>query len=164
MRPAPAPTDHRSVDGRPLPGRVAGWPGAALVAVAFFATMIGTTLPTPLYPTYAERLDFGELVTTVVFSTYAVGVVAGLLLFGHWSDQLGRRPLLLAGLVLSALSALCFLLPLSLSWIFVGRVLSGLSAGIFTGTATAALIAMGVAGDSAAACVHGLARPDGDAA
>jgi AcrR family transcriptional regulator len=33
-----------------------------------------------------------------------------------------------------------------------------------TGTATAALIAMGVAGDSAAACVHGLVRPEGDAA
>ena len=33
-----------------------------------------------------------------------------------------------------------------------------------TGTATAALIAMGVAGDSAATCVHGLVRPDGDAA
>lgn len=33
-----------------------------------------------------------------------------------------------------------------------------------TGTATAALIAMGVAGDSAAACVDGLVRPAGDAA
>ncbi|MFF7047949.1 TetR/AcrR family transcriptional regulator [Streptomyces griseorubiginosus] len=33
-----------------------------------------------------------------------------------------------------------------------------------TDTATAALIAMGAAGDSAAACVHGLVRPDGDAA
>ncbi|MFF4361447.1 TetR/AcrR family transcriptional regulator [Streptomyces sp. NPDC001604] len=33
-----------------------------------------------------------------------------------------------------------------------------------TSTATAALIAMGVAGDSAAACVHGLVRPAGDAA
>ncbi|MFF4803857.1 TetR/AcrR family transcriptional regulator [Streptomyces sp. NPDC001351] len=33
-----------------------------------------------------------------------------------------------------------------------------------TGTATAALIAMGVAGDSAAACVHGLVRSAGDAA
>lgn len=121
-------------------GRVSGWPGAGLVVVAFFATMIGTTLPTPLYPAYAARLGFGELVTTVVFSTYAVGVVVGLLLFGHWSDQLGRRPLLMAGLALSALSAVCFLLATSLPWIFAGRALSGLSAGIFTGTATAAVV------------------------
>ncbi|MEU6260956.1 TetR/AcrR family transcriptional regulator [Streptomyces sp. NPDC047043] len=33
-----------------------------------------------------------------------------------------------------------------------------------TGTATAALIAMGVDADSAATCVHGLVRPEGDAA
>jgi MFS family permease len=102
--------------------------------------MLGTTLPTPLYPTYAAQLSFGELVTTVVFAVYAIGVTAGLLLFGHWSDQLGRRPLLLTGLALSGLSAAVFLLPNSLPWLFTGRVLSGLSAGIFTGTATAAIV------------------------
>ena len=51
---------------------------------------------------------FGELVTTVVFATYAAGVIAGLVLFGHWSDQVGRRPMLHAGLVLSGLSAVVF--------------------------------------------------------
>ena len=108
--------------------------------MAFAVAMLGTTLPTPLYPTYAAQLGFGELVTTVVFSAYAVGVIAGLLLFGHWSDQVGRRPMLLLGLALSALSAAAFLMPTALAWLFVGRVLSGLSAGIFTGTATATVV------------------------
>ncbi len=120
--------------------RVAGWPGAALVGTAFFVAMVGTTLPTPLYPAYAAEFGFGELVTTVVFAVYAIGVTAGLLLFGHWSDQIGRRPMLLFGLGLSALSAVAFLLPGALAWLFVGRVLSGLSAGIFTGTATATVV------------------------
>jgi MFS family permease len=132
-------------------GRLSGWPAVALVGLAFFATMIGTTLPTPLYPTYASRLGFGELVTTVVFATYAVGVIAGLVLFGHWSDQLGRRPMLLAGLALSVLSALSFLLPSALGWIFAGRALSGLSAGIFTGTATATIIDLAPAAQRARA-------------
>lgn len=117
-----------------------GWPGVALVSVAFLTVMLGTTLPTPLYPTYAARLDFGELVTTVVFATYAIGVAFALVLVGHWSDQLGRRPMLFAGLALSALSAVAFLLPASLAWLYVGRVLSGLSAGILTGTGTATLV------------------------
>ena len=91
-------------------------------------------------PPTRATFGFGELVTTVVFAVYAVGVTAGLLLFGHWSDQVGRRPMLLAGLVLSALSAVAFLLPGALAWLFVGRVLSGLSAGIFTGTATATVV------------------------
>lgn len=118
----------------------AGWRGAALAGVAFVVAMLGTTLPTPLYATYAQEFHFSELMTTVIFAMYAVGVIAGLLLFGHWSDQLGRRPMLTAGLVLSALSAAAFLLPGALGWLFVGRVLSGLSAGIFTGTATAAIV------------------------
>jgi MFS family permease len=117
-----------------------GWTGVALAGAAFAITMLGTTLPTPLYPSYQQQVGFGELMTTVIFSVYAVGVIAGLLAFGHWSDQLGRRPMLLAGIVLSALSAGAFLLPTSLGWLFVGRVLSGLSAGIFTGTATAAIV------------------------
>jgi MFS family permease len=120
--------------------RVAGWRAVTLVGVAFAVTMLGTTLPTPLYPLYAAQLGFGQLVSTVVFAVYAVGVIVGLLLFGHWSDQLGRRPLLFAGLVLSALSAVAFLLPTALGWLFVGRTLSGLSAGIFTGTATATIV------------------------
>ena len=97
-------------------------------------------MPTPLYPSYAEMFHIDELTTTLVFATYPAGVTAGLLLFGHWSDELGRRPLLLAGLAVSALSAVVFLLPSALVWLYLGRLLSGLSAGIVTGTATAAII------------------------
>jgi MFS family permease len=77
---------------------------------------------------------------TVIFATYAAGVIAALLLFGRLSDQLGRRRVLLPGLALSALSAVAFLLADGLAPLLVGRVLSGLSAGIFTGTATATLV------------------------
>src|SRR5438105_3638422 len=77
---------------------------------------------------------------TVVFATYAAGVIAALLLAGHLSDEVGRRRALLPGLVFSALSAVVFLLADGLGLLIVGRVLSGLSAGIFTGTATATLL------------------------
>jgi len=126
--------------------RLGGWPAAALVGAAFSVAMLGTTLPTPLYPTYAREFHFGELTTTVVFAVYAVGVIASLVLVGHWSDQLGRRPMLLAGLGLSALSAAAFLVPGGVGWLYVGRLLSGLSAGIFTGTATATVVDLAPAG------------------
>jgi MFS family permease len=97
-------------------------------------------LPTPLYGLYRERFGFSELMITVIFATYAAGVIASLLLFGRLSDQVGRRRLLLPGLALAALSALAFLIADGLPLLIVGRVLSGLSAGIFTGTATATLM------------------------
>ncbi|MBW0090930.1 MFS transporter [Pseudonocardia sp. KRD-184] len=102
--------------------------------------MLGTTLPTPLYPIYQQELGFGGLMVTVVFATYAVGVLAALLLFGRLSDRIGRRPVLLPGLALAAASSLVFLIPDSLPALFAGRVLSGLSAGVFTGVATATIV------------------------
>ncbi|GAB3667839.1 MFS transporter [Nocardioides korecus] len=123
--------------------RVARVAPVALVATAFAVAMLGTTLPTPLYPFLEQRFGFGELTTTVVFAVYPVGVAAALLLSGHWSDQVGRRPMLLAGLGLSAVSAVLFLLASptgSMAWVYAARLVSGLSAGIFTGTATAAVV------------------------
>lgn len=122
--------------------RSAGHPRRAVAGAAytFFVTMLGTTLPTPLYGLYQQRLHFSAVVETTIFATYAVGVIAALVVAGQASDRFGRRPLLLAGLACAALSAVAFLLPTSLPALFTGRVLSGLSAGLFTGTATTALV------------------------
>lgn len=114
--------------------------GPLLVAYAFIVTMAGTTLPTPLYPTYRAELGLSQFLVTVIFATYAAGVIAALLLFGNASDSIGRRRAMLPGLALSALSAIAFLLADGLGLLLVGRVLSGLSAGIFTGTATVAIV------------------------
>src|SRR5690242_20371363 len=102
--------------------------------------MVGTTLPTPMYALYAGRMHFAVLTTTVIYATYAGGVLFALLVFGRWSDAVGRRPVLLAGVVAALASAVVFLIADSVPQLLVGRVLSGLSAGLFTGTATAAII------------------------
>jgi MFS family permease len=133
-------TDPReAVVGTPRPtlGRRAALASAGF---ALAIAMLGTTLPTPLYALYRERFGFSELMVTVIFAIYAAGVIASLLLFGRLSDQIGRRRVLLPGLALAALSAIAFLLADGLALLIVGRVLSGLSAGIFTGTATATLL------------------------
>lgn len=126
-----------STTGARRPG---GPPATALAGFAFAVAMLGTTLPTPLYPFLEQRFGFAELTTTVVFAVYPVGVATALLVSGHWSDLVGRRPMLLGGLALSALSAAMFLLPASMGWVYAARLVSGFSAGIFTGTATAAIV------------------------
>lgn len=115
--------------------------GAVVATVfAFFATMVGTTLPTALYSIYAAKLSFSSLTVTVLFAVYALGVVAALLVFGRLSDQLGRRPVLMLALGLGALSAVLFMLPPSLWLLVVARVISGFSAGFISGAGTAAVI------------------------
>lgn len=118
----------------------------ALVAGAFTTTMLGTTLPTPLYPAYEGRFAIGALTVTIVFATYAIGVLLALVGFGSASDRIGRRPSLLAGLAAAAASSVVFLVTAQvhghdagLALLLLGRLLSGLSAGVFTGTATATI-------------------------
>src|SRR5580693_4856829 len=110
-----------------------------LVAYTFAITMLGTTLPTPLYVIYQAQWHFSTSLITLIFAVYAAGVLAALLAAGHTSDQVGRRPVLAAAIALSIASAVTFILAPSVGWLFLGRLLSGLSAGLITGTATAAL-------------------------
>lgn len=91
----------------------------------------------PLYGLYQEKFGFSELMVTVVYAVYAFGVIGVLLLAGNASDTVGRRPVLMAGLAFSAASAVCFLCATGMGWLYAGRLLSGLSAGLFTGAATA---------------------------
>jgi MFS family permease len=98
--------------------------GSALLTYAFAVIMLGTTLPTPMYALYGERMHFAVLTTTVIFATYAVGVLVALLLFGRWSDVLGRRPVLLAGAAFALISAVIFLFADDVALLLIARVLS----------------------------------------
>ncbi len=114
--------------------------GFILLTYALTAVMLGATLPTPMYELYGDRMQFSVLTTTIIFASYAGAVLSALLLFGRWSDAVGRRPVLLAGVAFAIASSAVFLFADSVPVLIVGRVLSGVSAGIFTGTATAAII------------------------
>ena len=117
------------------PRRVAFW----LLASVFTATMLGTTLPTPLYVVYQAQWHFSAAIVTVTFAVYAAAVLATLLLAGRTSDQAGRKPVLAVALGASALSTVVFILASDVGALMIGRILSGLSAGLMTGTATATL-------------------------
>ncbi|MFE7776352.1 MFS transporter [Streptomyces sp. NPDC057445] len=135
----------------PVNGRAAWRPGYPAAAVVFAIGMAGTTLPTPLYGLYQEEIGFSELMVTVVFAVYAVAVITALLVAGNYSDEAGRRPVLLCAMALSAASAGCFLLENGLPWLFAGRLLSGFAAGLLSGAATAAVIELAGPGQQAQA-------------
>ncbi len=101
----------------------------ALLAYSFAAIMVGTTLPTPMYALFAADLHFHVLTTTIIFAAYAGGVLFALLAFGRWSDVVGRRPVLLAGIGFAVASAIVFVLADSVTELLIGprvvRVVGG---------------------------------------
>jgi predicted MFS family arabinose efflux permease/uncharacterized membrane protein YoaK (UPF0700 family) len=139
-------TSPESAPPRGLSLRVGRRGGFAAAALALSIGMIGTTIPTPLYELYSRKFGFSELVVTLIFATYAVGVITSLLLFGRLSDQIGRRPVLLGALAVAGLGAACFLVADGLPLLLAGRAVAGLAAGVFTGTGTATLIDLAAPG------------------
>lgn len=120
---------------KPVGRPVAFW----LMAYLFAVGMLGTTLPTPLYVIYEGQWHFSSATVTVIFATYAVGVILSLFLAGRASDSAGRRPVLGVAVLLASLSTAVFVVASGVGMLLAGRVLSGLAAGLITGTATAAL-------------------------
>src|SRR5580704_18550706 len=134
-RPSTAPARAAGHTTPAVPRNVAFW----LVALVLSATMLGTTLPTPLYDIYQARWHFSAAVVTATFAVYAAAVLVTLLLAGRSSDQAGRKPVLAAALGASALSTVVFIFAPDVGALVAARIVSGLSAGLMTGTATATL-------------------------
>ena len=114
--------------------------GFTLASFAFLVVMIGTTLPTSLYPLYRHQFALSEMMITVIYGVYAAGTIAALIVAGSWSDQLGRRIIMFAALAFSVASGIVFLFDANLPSLLLGRVLSGISAGLATGTATVMVV------------------------
>jgi hypothetical protein len=123
----------------PWRNRLGSRAGYWVVALALLFTMATSTLPTPLYVLYQRRDHFSSLMVSIVFAVYAAGVIASLFLVGHVSDWLGRRRVMAVGLFMNVGSAVLFMVAPSLSGLIIARVISGLSIGLTTATATAYL-------------------------
>jgi MFS family permease len=97
--------------------------------------LAGSAAPTPLYAMYQAAWGFSAVTVTAVFGVYAVAVLASLLTVGSLSDHVGRRPVLLAALLMQAVTMWVFAHANDVSDLMVARVIQGLS----TGAAVSAL-------------------------
>ena len=107
---------------RRLPHAPSFW----VVAATFLAIMSFTTVPTPLYPLYQQLDRFPPFMITVIFACYGVGVIAGLFLLGHVSDQVGRRTMALGAVALELVSAVMFTLSAGVPVLLIARFVCGL--------------------------------------
>lgn len=121
---------------RTLPNRVAYALAASVIGLGLFASLT----PSPLYRTYSVLWHFSPLTLTLIYATYAFGVLATLLLAGGVSDDVGRRPVLLVALGGLMASTVLFMLADSAAWLFVARGVQGLATGAALSAASAALL------------------------
>jgi predicted MFS family arabinose efflux permease len=114
--------------------------GFGLLTSILLMLLASSAAPTPLYAIYQAKWGFSAVTVTVVFGVYAVAVLASLLVFGSLSDHVGRRPVLIAALLMQAMVMLLFALADGLDLLLLARVLQGLATGAAVGAIGAGLV------------------------
>lgn len=109
----------------------------ARLAFALCLITLAVNLQAPLYTTYADLSGYGAAATALAFSSYVLGVLPVLLAFGGLADRVGRRPLIMAALLLSMLATTLVLLAPGLETLALTRLLMGVGTALATTTATA---------------------------
>ena len=112
------------------------WLLATLLGFFLFAA----SAPSPLYGVYAMMWHFSSTTITTIYAVYAAGALTALLTTGRLSDHVGRRPVVVAALVIQAAGMLAFIAADGVGWLYLGRVLQGIGTGIATGAISAWLV------------------------
>ncbi|MCM0621409.1 MFS transporter [Nocardioides bruguierae] len=108
-------------------------------AAAMFVIGWGGNQFTPLLSVYRVEMGFSQVDVNVFLGAYVLGLVPGLLVASALSDHVGRRPVMLAGLVASVLGSIALAVGdvAGYAAIFAGRALVGVAVGVAMSVGTA---------------------------
>ena len=93
------------------------------------ADILGLTILIPLLPFYAEKLGASPTAVGLLVSTYAFCQLLSGPFLGRWSDQTGRKPLLIVSQLGTFASRLLLAGAGSLWVVYLARIIDGLTAG-----------------------------------
>jgi len=100
-----------------------------IIFITIFIDAIGWSMIVPLLPLYAERFGASELVIGLLMSSYPSMQFIFAPVLGKLSDRVGRKPVLFVSLVGTAVGFGIMGLAPTLVWLFVGRIIDGISGG-----------------------------------
>jgi len=98
------------------------------MALTIFIDFAGFGIVLPLLPFWAERLGAGAVGVGLILTIYALAQFIFTPVLGTLSDRYGRRPIILASLLIEALSLALSALAGSLAILLVARFIGGLGA------------------------------------
>jgi len=107
--------------------------GAMLIAASSSAV-------TPLYRLYQASMHLTPFWITIVFASYVASLLTALLTVGGLSDHIGRRPVILAALLLNAAAMLLFAEARDVGQLILARAVQGLCVGVGTTALGAAIL------------------------
>ena len=104
----------------------------ARIGVIFFTVLIdliGFGIVLPILPSYAQRFGAGGLGYGAIIGVYSLMQFVATALLGKLSDRIGRRPVLLATMLVNAVGYTLFAFAGTYWILFLSRVVSGFAGG-----------------------------------
>lgn len=119
------------------PERRRAAPPLWLLAMVTISGTLAMHMFVPALPDAAHAFGVSSAAVQAAISVYIVGLAVGQLVYGPLSDALGRRPMLLAGLLLYALGSVAAMLAPTVQLLIVARLFQALGgcAGLALGRA-----------------------------
>src|SRR3569833_1725818 len=114
-----------------------GEPATQAAGIEIAVIILISTVPPPLYRLYQEQFRFSLVLLLFFFCVYVIGALLAMLFLGRLADQIGRRPVMMAAVVISALSAVAFILVRNTIWLYPARFISGIGVALAGGASTA---------------------------
>lgn len=99
-----------------------------LFTIAFVDT-VGAAMVVPILPFYAVRYGASAFTVGLLVSAFSIAQLLSAPGWGRLSDRVGRRPALLAGLVISGLAYITFAFADSVELLLISRLIQGLGGG-----------------------------------
>ena len=109
-------------------------------AMAFTSLYLASGVLMPLLVLYQQQWSLSSTQLTLAFAVFAIGFLTAVVTVGSLSDHVGRRPVLVAALIIQLASNVVFLGAPDIGWVIIARIMQGVATGAATTAFTAALV------------------------
>ena len=104
----------------------APWVRLFILFLTVFVDLVGFGIVLPLLPIYADRFGASGTQIGLLVLSYSAAQLLLAPVWGRLSDRLGRRPILIVGLLGSAVSYLVFSYATSIAVLLMSRIMAGI--------------------------------------
>lgn len=101
----------------------------SLIFLTILLSTIGFGVCIPVLPMYAEKFGATEFQNGMLVGVFSLVMFFSAPLWGRLSDRIGRRPVLIISIIGSAIGYIVMGWAGSLPWLFVARIIDGISGG-----------------------------------